>query len=165
MNPRWYVIHCEPHHDRQVERLVTLNGAETFAPRIPCTRKRNGDKPLFPGYVFARLDLPSGIWGRLRHLAGVRSLVEIGGGPAPVDDGIVALIRRKTDAWTVDPIRLEPGDRVRVLSGSFADLEGLFCETLSGDQRVAILIDMMRREVRVELSADQVERVNQGVAA
>jgi transcription antitermination factor NusG len=56
----WYVVHCEAQRDRQVERLVAHAGMETFAPRIPKTRQRNGDKALFPGYVFVRLDLDTG---------------------------------------------------------------------------------------------------------
>lgn len=182
--PRWYVIHCEPHHDRQVERLVGQAGQgdgfpaeldaagdvpegriEVFAPRITCTRKRNGDKPLFPGYVFARLNLQDGIWARARNLPGVRGLVHIGGEPCPVDDGVIEVIRRRTADYAPRRLSLKEGERVRVTAGSFADLEGIFCEALSGDERIAILIDMMRREVRVELSIDEVERVVRGVAA
>jgi len=156
----WYVIHCEANHDRQVQHVVNLNGLEVYAPRIPATRKRNGDKPLFPGYVFVRLDLSAGDWGRTRYLPGVRALVQFGAEPAPVDEGIVDAIRRRIDAYEPNVVRLNPGDRVRVLNGSFADLEGLFCEALTSDQRVAVLIDMMRRQVRVELDVFDVEPVH-----
>jgi hypothetical protein len=44
----WYAIHCEAQRDRQVERLLAHAGMETFAARVPTTRKRNGDKALFP---------------------------------------------------------------------------------------------------------------------
>lgn len=156
MHLHWYVVHCEPHRDRQVERLIVQTGAETFAPRIPKTRMRNGDKPLFPGYVFTRLDLASGVGGELRYVPGVRSLVEVGGEPCPVDDGIVEAIRRRVTTNVPDVGQLRSGDRVTVVSGSFADLEAVFCEHLSGAERVAVLIEMMRRQVRVELSVDDV---------
>lgn len=89
----------------------------------------------------------------------------MGGGPCPVDDRIVEAIRTRVEGWWSEPPQLAPGDRVRVTAGTFADLEGIFCESLSGDQRVAILLDMMRREIRVELSMDDVERVKRGAAA
>lgn len=161
----WYVVHCEAHHDRQVGALIAGAGCEVFAPRLPKTRRRNGDKPLFPGYLFVRLDLDSGVWGMMRHLPGVRGLVEMGGMACQVDDGIVETIRRRVDLYRPDEIGLRTGDRVIVANGSFADLEGVVCETLSGDQRVAILIDMMRRQVRVELDVDEVYRGSRGAAA
>lgn len=36
-------------------------------------------------------------------------------------------------------------------NSTFADLDGLFCETFSGEHRISVLIDMMRRQARVEL--------------
>jgi transcriptional antiterminator RfaH len=151
----WYVIHCEPSHDRQVERLIGSAHIEVFAPQLPKTRRRNGHKPLFPGYVFARLDLQTDTWGALRRLPGIRSLVEIGGGPCPLDDTVVAVIRRYVhDRSTSSGVHLVPGQRVSVTSGAFRDLEGIFCETLRGDERIAILVNLMRQQIRVELALD-----------
>jgi transcriptional antiterminator RfaH len=146
----WYLIHCEAQRDQQVERLVAHAGMETFAARIPKTRKRNGDRALFPGYVFVRLELDAGSWSAIRYLPGVRSLVEIGGGPCPVADEIVEAIRNRVAGYIASHARLQRGDRVAVAGGIFAELEGVFCELLSGEERVAILLDLMRRQVRVE---------------
>ena len=44
--PGWYVIHRDARRDVQTERLVAREGIETFNPRIPKTRRRNGEKPL-----------------------------------------------------------------------------------------------------------------------
>jgi transcriptional antiterminator RfaH len=166
VKPLWYVIHCETGKDRQVEHFAVLAGLETFDPRIPCTRKRNGDKPLFPGYVFARLDLSADDGLKIRGLPGVRRLVDAGGHPCSIDEGLIEVIRRRSDSYRGEAGRpFAPGDRVRVIGGSFADLEGIFSEALSGHERVAILIDMMRREIRLVLPAGEVERVVQGAAA
>lgn len=165
MADSWYVVHCEAHHDRQVGKLIASTVPEVFAPRLPKTRRRNGEKPLFPGYLFVRLDLASGIWGTLRYLPGVHRLIEMGGAPCPLDGGIVETIRRRVAEYTRAEIGFRPGDRVTVANGSFADLEGIVCETLSSDQRVAILIDMMRRQVRVELGADEIHPGGRGMVA
>lgn len=163
MHRNWYLIHCEPQRDPQVERLVSHISLEAFAPRIPKSRRRNGDKPLFPGYVFVRMDLASGVWNHIRYLPGVRALVEIGGGPCPVGDEIVETIRTRVTTYQPGGLRLGRGDRVMVATGAFADLEGVFCEALSGEERVAILVDMMRRQVRIELSTDHIRLLDRNV--
>jgi transcriptional antiterminator RfaH len=157
VKPSWYAIHCDARRAVQTERLIAREDIETFNPRIPRTRKRNGDKPLFPSYMFARLDLSTDVWTRIQYTPGIRSLVEIGGGPCPVDDAIVERIRRWVGSYEPVPLRLRPGDRVTVTSGALADLEGVFCEALCGAERVAILIEMMRRQIRVELGVDDIE--------
>jgi transcriptional antiterminator RfaH len=161
----WYVVACEPHRDRQVERVLGVQVLEVFAPRLPRTRTRNGDKPLFPGYLFVRIDCDEGGWARLRYVPGVRNLVTMGGEPCPVDGSLVEAIRRRV-AVLVPPDRKPlPGDRVRIRAGSFADIEGLLCESLNGEERVAVLIGMMRSHVRVELPIDDLEIVADGWVA
>jgi transcriptional antiterminator RfaH len=155
-HPMWYVIHCEAQRDQQVERLVAHAGMETFAPRVSKTRKCNGDKALFPGYVFVQLDLDTSVWSTIRYLPGVRSLVELGGGPCPVADEIVEAIRQRIARCRASRPRLQPGDRVSIANGIFAEVEGIFCELVSGAERVAILLDIMHRQVRVELPIDDI---------
>jgi transcriptional antiterminator RfaH len=162
MQPRWYVVHCLPQQDRQVERHIMLHGTDTFAPRICKTRKRNGNKPLFPGYVFVRLVLKSGTWADLKYMPGVRSLIEVGGEPCPVDDAIVEEIRRRAALYSPAEPAFSPGDRITVSSGPFAYLDGIFSESLTGDERIAVLIDMMHRQVRVELEANRVKPAVRG---
>ena len=48
-----------------------------------------------------------------------------------------------------------PGDSVRVLSGAFTDVLGLF-EGMGDRERVAILLDLLGRKVRVLLDVDMV---------
>lgn len=153
----WYVVHCDAHQDRQVQRLVEQRSVDVFAPRVPRTRKRNGDKPLFPGYLFVRLELESGMWDRLRYLPGVRSLVEIGGGPCPVDERVVDEVRRRAAVSRRRVSDLRVGDQVTVTSGVLADLDGVFSERVSGEDRVAILLDLMHRQVSVVLPAGEIK--------
>ena len=110
-------------------------GVGVFAPRLPRTRKRNGDKPLFPGYLFVRVDRDEGMWARLRFVPGVRNLVAMGGEPCPVDGSLVEAIRRRVAVFTPPDRKPLPGDRVRVIAGSFTDIEGLLCESLKGEER------------------------------
>src|SRR5690242_11009723 len=120
----WYLMHCDPRRDRQVERLLSLHGFETFAPLIPKTRSRNGNKPLFPGYVFTRLNLDRGDAAATSRLPGVRGLVEIGGGPCSVHASAVSAVRQRVQSGVFRTPDMKPGDRVRVINGPFVEFEG-----------------------------------------
>lgn len=161
----WYVVHCNAHADGQVERLMQSFGLEAYSPQIPRTRRWNGHKPLFPGYIFVRLDPSGPVWSRLRSMPGVRSLVGVGDVPTPVSDEIVTVIRDRTAGLSQRVRRLQPGDAVAVVRGPLSDLEGVFCESLSGEERVVILLDVMQRQTRVALpKRDIVPVVDEAVA-
>src|SRR5690348_7044286 len=91
---RWYVISTarfkETYVGGQVEGLL---GAEAYVPmaKVPRQYLRRGQaeiEPLFPGYVFARLDLTKQLLS-LRRLHAFHALVSFDGQPASVDPAIV----------------------------------------------------------------------------
>jgi transcriptional antiterminator RfaH len=49
----------------------------------------------------------------------------------------------------------QPGDRIRMLDGAFADCLGLY-EGSKDSERVAILLDLLGRKVRVMVDLDSV---------
>ena len=74
-------------------------------------------------------------------------------------EGVIDTLRSREDAngfIQLDPMpSFSAGDRIRVATGAFADAFGLF-EGLSDHARVAILLDLLGRKVRVMLDADMV---------
>ena len=59
---KWYAIQTKPNRERDVEKRLTGLRLEVFLPWMR-TRRRIGSRfqwvmvPLFPGYVFCRLDM------------------------------------------------------------------------------------------------------------
>jgi transcriptional antiterminator RfaH len=73
--------------------------------------------------------------------------------PVAVPEGLVEeMMQRRDESGTivVTPRRFAAGDAVKVASGPFADLEGLF-QTVSGPDRVVLLINLLGREVRARV--------------
>jgi transcriptional antiterminator RfaH len=64
----------------------------------------------------------------------------------------VILSRCDPDSGLVrlDPVPVEPGDKVRVFDGPLAGVNGLF-QAESGEDRALLLIEMMGRQTRVEV--------------
>jgi transcriptional antiterminator RfaH len=110
---------------------------------------------LFPGYLFARLDLQRNYF-EVKYLPGVSGLVSAGSDPIVVAEPIINEIRSRGVNDVVE-IREEPfdeGEHVRVVDGPFRGLEVIFVRYLSGLERVAILLSTIETAgLRVVLPA------------
>jgi transcriptional antiterminator RfaH len=79
--------------------------------------------------------------------------------PAELPVAVIADLRRRKDQQGFVQHRqpgLNPGDEVRVLRGAFSEFLGRF-EGMTSGERVAILLDMLGRKVRVVLDAEVIE--------
>jgi transcriptional antiterminator RfaH len=162
---RWYVVQTHPHAENKASAHLQRQGFEVYLPRYLKKRRhaRRVDTiavALFPRYLFVAVDMTTQRWLSIQSTIGVTQLVRDGERPAPVPHGIIDKLRTQEDAAGF--VRLErarrfvPGDQVRVLDGAFCDSLGLY-EGIGGQERVAILLDLLGRKVRVVLGSDSIE--------
>jgi transcriptional antiterminator RfaH len=108
--------------------------------------------PLFPGYIFVILDPSIHRWRAVNSTIGVSSLIMGVEQPMPVPMGIVeALVISTEDSGLVRlDSALEIGQKVRVLSGPFAEA---LCRLVHLDDRgrVRVLLEFMGAEVTAQL--------------
>jgi transcriptional antiterminator RfaH len=164
MTTRWYVVQTQPHAETKAMGHLIRQGFEAYLPRY-LKRRRHARKvemvaaPLFPRYLFVTVDLEAQRWRSIHSTTGVSRLVCNGDEPAPVPPDVVAALQGREDATGF--VKLErrpqfaPGERVRVVDGIFADSLGLF-EGMADRERVAILLDLLGRKVRVVLDRESV---------
>lgn len=160
-NPRWYVVQTQPHAERKAAAHLDRQGFQSYLPQYLKSRRhaRRIEKvtsPLFPRYLFVAVDIAAQRWRAIQSTIGVARLVCNGNMPAPVPEGVVSALKQRHDERGF--IRLEkrpllkPGDSVRVVDGVFASCLGLF-EGMTDGERVAILLDLLGRKVRVVLDS------------
>lgn len=163
---RWFAAQLKPNGLHQAERSLTRQGFEIFCPWMIETQRRNGRlqdlrRPLFPGYLFVRLDPEAGLWQAVNATRGLTRLVQTDPRvPTPLPDGLIAGLRaRCTEAGQLqtDP-DLVPGDRVRVVAGPFMDLVARI-ETIGSDARIRVLFDLMNRKVVTDLNPALLRRL------
>ena len=145
----WYLIQFKPNSHRLAERNLRRQGFETFLPMQKITRRKtsrfvNELKPLFPGYMFVSFNLEPAPWRTLNSTIGVSSLVSFGANQHHSPLQLISGLMRRCDASGVllPPNRLSEGDRVKMLSGTFANFIATV-DTIDPEQRIWVLIDFM----------------------
>jgi transcriptional antiterminator RfaH len=164
LHPRWYVAHTHPHAEAKATAHLNRQGFESYFPRY-LKRRRHARRietvaaPLFPRYLFVAVDLSAQRWRSIYSTVGIARLVSNGDDPSAVSDGIVEALKGREDADGFIKLDQRPpfraGDKIRVLDGAFTSCLGLF-EGMAERERVAILLDLLGRKVRVVLDADLV---------
>jgi transcriptional antiterminator RfaH len=159
MTSRWYVVQTQPHAESKAMGHLIRQGFPAYLPRY-LKRRRHARKietvaaPLFPRYLFVAVDMETQRWRSIHSTFGVSRLVCNGDEPAPVPPAVVAALQSREDAGGFVQLerrpRFAPGERVRIVDGVFADSLGLF-EGMADRERVAILLDLLGRKVRILL--------------
>ena len=161
---KWYAIRTKVNREKDVEKRLTDFNLEVFLPWMR-TRRRIGSRfhwvlaPLFPGYVFCRLDMV--VSGKAaRYSPGVKDFLTFGSRIAEVSEDIIQTLRGRClgGIAEIDPVSAKPGDVVRISEGPFAGLEAIFEQKLKGSERVAVLLEILGRQTRIVLPSETIAK-------
>jgi transcription antitermination factor NusG len=164
--PLWYAVHVRSRHEFQVTERLNMKGLETFLPSVERLRKWKDRKkliafPLFPGYIFVHTTKESkNLLSVLKVKGVVRLLSTIPGEPDPIpDDQILSLKTLVDNKEDLDPYPyLSEGQRVAIIKGPLAGVEGILVEKL--DKHILVLsVDVLRQGVAVTINAADVEKI------
>lgn len=127
--------------------------------RAHARRVESVPRPLFPGYLFARVDLASGGWRPILSTVGVRNLVRFGQSLGVIDDGFICELRaREKDGVIVRPeAPYQVGQKVR-LTGPFDGVIATILE-LGEKERLTVLLNLLQGSVRAKVQANDVTAV------
>ena len=160
----WYLAQLKPGgFDRAITNLHR-QAFSTFMPARDTSIRRKGRlvtvrNPVLPAYLFTQVLPDQQDWRAINNTYGVARLVSLSGGrPTPVPAGIIETFHARMDENGIlgAPEDLHPGDRVRIISGPFAERLAEIDTVKPGD-RVLILMDLMGRTVRMQTSGSQLE--------
>lgn len=168
MAKHWYALRVKPHKERAVNKRLQEQEVEIFYPEVrvnPKNPRAAKKKPYFPGYMFLRADLDDVGANTLNWMPGTLGLVTFGDIPAVVPDNLVHELRtRLAEIEAAGGLKLkglEPGDRVRIVSGPFEGYEAIFDTTLPGKERVQVLLAFLSSHPQpIKLDAEDIEKVD-----
>lgn len=157
----WFAVYTTSRHEKRVAHHMIQRRVEHFLPVYRVQHKwKDGsrvtlDLPLFPGYVFVRID-PRDRGGVL-EVPGVVSIIGTASRPAPLPDQEVEALRAGLDPMSVEPHPLlTTGQRVRIKQGALSGLEGIVLRRKSGC-RVVLTLDLLMQSIAIEVDGDDVE--------
>jgi len=159
----WYALQVRSKYEKRVTDALKGKGYECLYPSYREKRKwSDRDKtlelPLFPGYVFSRLDVEE----RLPILTtpGVITIAGLGKIPQPLEEYEIEQVRRvvKTGYPAQPWPYLKIGQKVRITAGPLTGVEGLLLQR-RGEARVVLSLTHLERSMSVLVDSDAVRPV------
>jgi transcription termination/antitermination protein NusG len=156
----WYALWTNSHCEQLVHDQLLGKGFDPFLPRVGVWSRRAGERrlvsvPLFPGYLFLRhAEMTKASYLELCKARGlVRVLGERWDRLEVVPDAEVEGIRRALEArLPVTPYPyLHDGERVRIVSGPLADVEGILIRAKPNKGLLVLRVALLQRSVAVEV--------------
>jgi transcription antitermination factor NusG len=159
----WYALHVRTRYEKQVSQILHHKGFEDFLP-VHTLRRRWSDRwknvefPLFPGYLFCRLDEKDRM--PVLTIPGVIRIVGSGVDLIPVSDQEILALQTiiksgiNPEPWPY----LKSGQRVVIVSGKLAGVEGIFLK-MKGMNRLVVSVEILQRSVAVEIDADWIKPI------
>ena len=155
----WFAVNTQPHQEDRAEINLKRQGYDAYLPVRRKTRRhaRRVDvvrAALFPSYIFVNLDTEQQGWSAINSTFGVRRLISQNGRPAALPDGFVENLQDMVDedGFIVENVeKFKVGDKLKILSGPFADTIGTLLNLPDRD-RIAMLLSVLGRDVQVLVS-------------
>lgn len=171
---RWYIVHTYSGHENKVKvnlekRIEYMNMSEKIfrveVPQKTVTQVKGGKKQekeekIFPGYVLVEMIMDDDSWYVVRHTAGVTKFV--GSAKKPVaakDSEIKKIIHRAQTQVQKIQLDVKAGDKVRIISGPFADFVGDITEVYPDKSKLRANVSIFGRETPVELEYKQIQKL------
>ena len=178
---RWYVVHTYAGYENKVKsnlasrvRSMAVEDRifEVVIPMEDVIEFKNGrkvvvQKKVFPGYLLVRMGLDDHAWYVVRNTPGVTGFVGSGAKPTPlsrkeVEDilgtGVVE-VGPQAEKKVRPRLEYEVAEQVRVVTGPFADFNGVISEIDVDRSKLKVLVNIFGRETPVELEFGDVAKL------
>jgi transcriptional antiterminator RfaH len=155
----WLVCHTKPRCEKKFAALMAAEKFEHYLPLVASIRRyarqtKRFSKPLFPGYVFARV--PPELKARIYQQDLLARAIAVTDEAAFLEQlGNVKAMVASGYELTVLPL-LTRGRRVRIVGGALHGLEG-FVDDPADPKGIVLSVDVLRQGVLVKLPVENLQ--------
>ncbi len=171
---RWYIVHTYSGYENKVKvnlekRIEYMNmGDKIFRIEVPqktvtqmkAGKKQEKEEKIFPGYVLVEMIMDEDSWYVVRHTSGVTKFVGSAKKPIPARESEIKKILHRSSSQ-VEKVELDvkAGDKVRIISGPFADFDADIIEVYPDKSKLRANVSIFGRETPVELEYKQINKL------
>ena len=171
---RWYIVHTYSGYENKVKvnlekRIEYMNmGDKIFRIEVPQKtvvqmkggKKQEKEEKVFPGYVLVEMIMDEDSWYVVRHTSGVTKFIGSVKKPIPVKESEIKRILHRSSSQ-VEKVELDvkAGDKVRIISGPFADFDADIIEVYPDKSKLRANVSIFGRETPVELEYKQINKL------
>jgi transcription antitermination factor NusG len=161
----WYAVSTRSRQEKVAASMLENLEVGHFLPLIDeerqwSDRKQKVSLPLFPGYMFVRITRSNELLLRVLKVPGIVNFIGNQSGPLAIPESEIESIRTALcHGFGCSPHPfLKTGDRVRVVRGALAGIEGslIRCGVQS---KIVISVEMIQRSVSISVTGSDVEPV------
>jgi transcriptional antiterminator NusG len=160
----WYALWTHSNCEQLVYQQLTAKGFHVLLPQMVVWSARRGIRcrvptPMFPGYLFLSHVMDKHSYIEVRK---ARGLVNILGGrwdqlmtvPATQIEAIQIIMHSSLPLLPYP--YLQKGQRVRIIDGPLANVEGILIRTKPNSGRLVLSIDLLKQSVAVDVDCTRV---------
>jgi transcription antitermination factor NusG len=147
----WFACYVKSRHEKHVASILSSKGYDCFVPTyLKISAKHKCELPLFPGYVFSRLDATT--TADVTSTPGLFFIVGDRRGPAPISDEEIEAIRRMiASGFCPQPWAcLLPGEPIYIAEGPLRGVRGTLVAANS-ERWLVVSVHLLQRSVAVKL--------------
>ena len=144
---RWYAAYTSPRHEKRVAEHLAGRSVDHFLPTYNAKRKWHDrqkfvELPLFPGYIFVRIDLMDRL--RVLGVPGIIHLVSFNRLPAPLAD------------QEIESMRLGLAENAHARPHPYLNMGGTLIRR-RGNLHVILSVDLIQRSLLVDIDASMID--------
>ena len=162
----WYVVYTNVNKEVISEKNLIRQNFITYLPQykkiIKHARKISTVvRPLFPRYLFVKLDLVKQRWHLINSTYGVNVLITMEEKPVKILDKIINEIKSYDNSDGIANISpyssMTLGEEVNIIDGLFSGRKAIF-DGLTEDNRIKVLFNLLGKEVTLSMTPIGVAR-------
>ena len=165
-NGKWYVVYTHPLKEGLAKTELLQQEFDVFLPLYQTTVRHarkitTVEKPLFPRYMFVRIDIDNHQWRSVNGTRGVVSLMTQNNKPVSVRDTIIDILQAEQGDSGVLTLKalnhFAPGSKVRFIDGAFEGYDAIVQKMFDDKTRVQLLLSFLGRETSVSAPLMDIE--------
>jgi len=162
LDASWYLAATKPRQELRAVEQLTNQGIRAFCPIAQVEKIKQGkrtviEEALFAGYLFINIALDNPLTSKVRSTRGIRDWVRFAGNIAKVPQDLIEMLinEEKKSENKVVISRFNKGESVRILSGPFVGLKGIY-ERGDGEARSLVLVEFLGQKNQLKLANEQI---------